>query len=226
MNIPVQLADYIDHTLLKADATAKAIEQLCFEAVEHRFHSVCVNGTWVSLARSLTRNSGVKVAAVAGFPLGAGSSIIRAAEVAQTVADGADEIDVVIQVGRLKGNNHPEVLGDLRGMVKAADGRPVKVILETCLLTREEKLAGCAIAMEAGASFVKTSTGFSSGGATFDDVRLMRQAVGPALGVKASGGIRDSATALAMIQAGANRLGTSSGIAIVQGNWPQPGNGY
>lgn len=226
MNIAVQLAAYIDHTLLKADATAKAIEQLCFEAIEHRFHSVCVNGTWVALARSLVGESGVKVAAVAGFPLGAGSLISRADEVTQAVAEGADEIDVVIQVGRLKGNDHPTVLSDLRGIVTAAAGRPVKVILETCLLTREEKLTGCAIALEAGASFVKTSTGFSTGGATIEDVRLMRQAVGPAAGVKASGGIRDSATALAMIEAGANRLGTSSGIAIVQGIRPQSGNGY
>ena len=212
------LASYIDHTLLKADATEAQITRLCAEAREHRFASVCVNPRWVALCAQLLAGSGVRVCTVIGFPLGASSSAIKAAEARQAVADGADELDMVISVGDLKAGNYEFVRTDIRGVVKAAEGRTVKVIIEACLLTDEEKSLACKLAMAAGADFVKTSTGFSTGGATVADVKLMRAAVGPNFGVKAAGGIRTRQDALAMIEAGANRIGASAGIAICAEN--------
>lgn len=212
------LASYIDHTLLKADATEAQITRLCAEAREHRFASVCVNPRWVALCAQLLAGSGVRVCTVIGFPLGASSSAIKAAETRQAVADGADELDMVISVGDLKAGNNEFVRADIRGVVKAAEGRTVKVIIEACLLTDEEKSLACKLAMAAGGDFVKTSTGFSTGGATVADVKLMRAAVGPNFGVKAAGGIRTRQDALAMIEAGANRLGASAGIAICAEN--------
>ena len=212
------LASSIDHTLLKADATEAQITRLCAEAREHRFASVCVNPRWVALCAQLLAGSGVRVCTVIGFPLGASSSAIKAAEARQAVADGADELDMVISVGDLKAGNYEFVRTDIRGVVKAAEGRTVKVIIEACLLTDEEKSLACKLAMAAGADFVKTSTGFSTGGATVADVKLMRAAVGPNFGVKAAGGIRTRKDALAMIEAGANRIGASAGIAICAEN--------
>jgi deoxyribose-phosphate aldolase len=220
---PRDLARHIDHTLLKADASAKDIERLCAEALEHHFWSVCVNGSRVAQAASLLEGSDVKVAAVVGFPLGAMDGDAKRYETENVIDLGAQEIDLVLNLGRLKEGDDKYVLRELRDVVEAADGVPVKVILETCLLTRDEKLRACSLVVESGANFVKTSTGFSTGGATLDDVKLMREAVGPKFGVKASGGIRDTATALAMIAAGATRLGTSAGIAIVKGH--DAGNG-
>ena len=211
------LARYIDHTLLKADATAKDIEQLCREAMEYHFWSVCVNGSRVAQAYTLVENSGVKVACAVGFPLGAMSADAKRLEVEAAVDDGAQEIDVVLNIGRLKDGDHAYVLRELRDIVEAADERSVKVILETCLLTREEKIQACQLVVESGAHFVKTSTGFSTAGATTHDVQLLRETVGENFGVKASGGIRDLKVALGMIQAGAKRLGTSSGVAIIKG---------
>jgi deoxyribose-phosphate aldolase len=212
---PAQLAACIDHTLLKADATVRDIERLCAEAREHRFFSVCLNGSRVELARHLLEDTDVKVATVVGFPLGALSSDAKRFEAETAIDEGAQEIDVVLNIGRLKDRDDRLVLRELRDVVEAADERPVKVILETCLLTREEKIRACHLVVESGARFVKTSTGFGAGGATIDDVQLLRETVGPDFGVKASGGIRDALTALAMIQAGATRLGTSAGLAIM-----------
>jgi deoxyribose-phosphate aldolase len=214
---PAQLAAYIDHTLLKADATAKDIEKLCAEARENQFYSVCVNGSWVGQVRHCLEGTSVKVASVVGFPLGAMSGDAKRFETEAAIDDGAHEIDVVLNLGRLKAGDDKYVLRELRDVVEAADEWPVKVIIETCLLTREEKIRVCQLVVESGAKFVKTSTGFSTGGATVDDVRLMRETVGPKFGVKASGGIRDTQTALAMIEAGATRLGTSASVAIVKG---------
>jgi len=211
------LARYIDHTLLKPDATARAIEQLCAQAREHGFCAVCVNGSRVELARHFLDGSEVKVATVVGFPLGAADSDAKRFETEVAIDHGAQEIDVVLNLGRLKDGDDKYVLRELRDVVEAADERTVKVILEACLLTREEKIRACELVVEAGAHFVKTSTGFSTGGATIEDVKLLREIVGPKFGVKAAGGIRDTATALAMIEAGATRLGTSSGVTIVQG---------
>jgi len=215
---PEQLAAYIDHTLLKPDASPAQIEQLCAEAREHRFFSVCVNGTWVSTARHLLEDTDVKIACVVGFPLGAGADDVKRFETEAAVDDGAHEIDVVLNIARLKAGQDRLVFRELVDVVEAADERTVKVILETCLLTEAEKIRACELVVESGAHFVKTSTGFSTAGATLDDVRLMRATVGEKFGVKASGGIRDTATALAMIAAGATRLGTSSGIAILNGH--------
>lgn len=211
------LARYIDHTLLKPDATAADIKRLCAEAREHHFFSVCVNGTWIALAHHLLEDSDVKVAAVVGFPLGAADADVKRYETEAAVDAGAQEIDVVLNIGRLKGREDAAVLRELRDVVEAAEDRAVKVIIETCLLTEEEKLRACELIVKAEARFVKTSTGFSSGGATLEDVKLLRRAVGPFYGVKAAGGIRDTATARAMIDAGATRIGTSAGIAIVRG---------
>lgn len=212
-----EIARFIDHTLLKPEATAQQIEKLCAEAREHGFFSVCVNGSRVELARHCLEDSPVKVATVVGFPLGAMSSDAKRYETEAAIDDGAQEIDLVLNIGRLKDGDDKYVLRELRDVVEAADERPVKVILETCLLTNEEKIRACQLVVEAGAHFVKTSTGFSTGGATLDDVKLLRATVGPKFGVKAAGGIRDTAAALAMIEAGATRLGTSAGAAIVKG---------
>ena len=214
---PAQLAAFIDHTILKADATAGDIEKLCAEAREHKFYSVCVNGSRVAQARHFLEGSDVKVACVVGFPLGAMAADAKRFETEAAIDDGAQEIDVVLNVGRLKDGDDKYVLRELRDVVEAADGRSVKVILENCLLTTEQKIRACKLVVESDAHFVKTSTGFGAGGATIADVELMRETVGPKFGVKASGGIRDTQTALAMIAAGATRLGTSASVAIVQG---------
>jgi len=214
---PAQLAAYIDHTLLKSDASLAQIEQLCAEARQHKFFSVCVNGSWVATARHFLDGSDVKVASVVGFPLGAMAADVKRFETEVAVDEGAQEIDVVLNIARLKAGDDKYVLLELADVVEAADGRTVKVILETCLLTDAEKIRACKLVVESGAHFVKTSTGFSAAGATVADVKLMREAVGANFGVKASGGVRDAQTALAMIAAGATRLGTSSGIAIVRG---------
>ncbi len=211
------LSRYIDHTVLKADVTAKDIEKLCAEARKHRFASVCVNGSRVVQAAHLLEGSDVKVAAVVGFPLGAMDADAKRYETENVIDLGAQEIDLVLNIGRLKDGDDKYVFREIRDVVEAAEGAPVKVILECCLLNEEEKRRAIALAVEADARFVKTSTGFSSGGATLADVKLMRELVGPKFGVKAAGGIRDTATALAMIVAGANRLGTSAGVALIQG---------
>ena len=215
---PRDLARHIDHTLLKPEARAADIARLCAEALEHRFWSVCVHGSRVAQAATLLEGSEVQVAAVVGFPLGAMDGDAKRYETEVAIDLGAQEIDMVLNIGRLKDGDDRAVFREIRDVVEAAQGIWVKVILETCLLTDDEKLRACSLAVEAGARFVKTSTGFGSGGATVEDLRLMRQAVGPSLGVKASGGIRDTATALAMLEAGANRLGTSAGVAIVTGH--------
>ncbi|HTX20652.1 MAG TPA: deoxyribose-phosphate aldolase [Candidatus Aquilonibacter sp.] len=223
---PAQLAAFIDHTLLKADATAKDIEKLCAEAREHRFFSVCVNGSRVAEARHFLEGTEVKVAAVVGFPLGAMSTDAKRFETEAAIDDGAQEIDMVLNVGKLKDGDDKFILRELCDVVEAANERTVKVILETCLLTDEEKIRACKLAIESGAHFVKTSTGFGAGGATIADVKLMRAIVGPKFGVKASGGIRDLKTALTMIQAGATRLGVSAGVAIVKGLAESPATLY
>lgn len=213
----VDLARHIDHTLLKADASARDIEKLCAEAREHGFFAVCVNPSRIELCRHLLDGTDVQIATVVGFPLGAMDGDVKRFETEAAIDSGAHEIDVVLNIGRIKDGDWRYVLRELNDVVEAADERPVKVILETCLLTLEEKSQACRLAVESGARFVKTSTGFSTGGATAADVKLLRQIVGPKFGVKASGGIRDTVTAQAMIAAGANRLGTSSGVAIVRG---------
>jgi deoxyribose-phosphate aldolase len=214
---PAQLAAFIDHTLLKPDAVAKDIEKLCAEAREHRFHGVCVNSSWVEPARHFLEGTDVQVVCTVGFPLGAAASDVKRFETEAAIDDGAHEIDVVLSLGRFKDGDDKFVFRELRDVVEAADERPVKVILETCLLTNEQKIRACKLVAESGARFVKTATGFGPGGATVEDVRLIRETVGPKFGVKAAGGIRDAKTALAMIEAGANRLGTSAGVAIVKG---------
>lgn len=209
------IASMIDHTLLKPEATPAQIEKLCAEAAEYHFASVCVNPVYIPLAARLLKGTGVKVCCVVGFPLGAIAPEQKAAEAASCAAMGAEELDMVIHVGAAKAGDWALVQRDIEGVVKAAAGRTVKVIIETCLLTDEEKVKACEAAKAAGAHFVKTSTGFSTGGATTHDIALMRKTVGPEMGVKASGGIRDYETAMAMIEAGANRIGASAGIAIV-----------
>ena len=209
------IAAMIDHTLLKPEAMPEQIEKLCAEAAAYHFASVCVNPVYIPLAAKRLQGTGVKVCCVVGFPLGAITPEQKAAEAASCAAMGAEELDMVIHVGAAKAGDWALVQRDIEGVVKAAAGRTVKVILETCLLTDEEKRKACLAAKAAGAHFVKTSTGFATGGATAADIALMRRTVGPEMGVKASGGIRDYATAMAMIEAGANRIGASAGIAIV-----------
>lgn len=218
-----EVARRIDHTLLKADATRADHVKLCEEARAHRFASVCINTTWVPLCKQLLQGSGVMTICVVGFPLGAATTRAKAAETREAIANGADEIDMVVNLGLLKSGDHNAVFDDIRGVVEAAAGRPVKVILETHLLTREQKIATCALSKAAGAAFVKTSTGFSGGGATVEDIRLMRQVVGPDMGVKASGGVRNTADAHAMIGAGATRIGASASVAIVTGGTSKGG---
>ena len=212
----MDIAGYIDHTVLAADATKERIESLCREAAEYGFASVCVNSCWVSLAARLLEGSTSKVCTVVGFPLGAMESDAKAYEARKAVENGADEIDMVINVGFLKSGMTDEVLEDIKAVRKACEGHTLKVIIETCLLSDEEKRIACELSEKAGADYVKTSTGFSTGGATVEDVRLMRSVVGDRLGVKASGGIRDYKTALAMIEAGASRIGASAGVRIVK----------
>ena len=212
------IATYIDHTLLKANATEAQIRKLCEEAAEYRFASVCVNTCYVPLAAELLKGSGVKTCCVVGFPLGAMSTAAKAFEAADAVENGAEEVDMVLNIGAAKFGDWDYVRNDIGQVVKAVGGKAlVKVIIETCLLSDDEKVLACGAAKEAGADFVKTSTGFSIGGATVEDIRLMREAVGSDMGVKASGGIKTYEDAVAMIEAGATRIGTSSGIAIVEG---------
>jgi deoxyribose-phosphate aldolase len=218
-----EIAKMIDHSLLKPDATASQIERLCDEARKHGFGAVCVNPSFVPLCHERLAGSDVKIATVIGFPLGATTSASKAFEAAEAVRNGASEIDMVLAVGRLKGGETEAAEEDIASVVRAVPGVPVKVILETGLLTDEEKVLACRLAREAGAAFVKTSTGFGPGGATEADIKLMRETVGEGMGVKASGGIRDAASALVMIKAGANRLGTSAGVAIVNGVAGQAG---
>jgi deoxyribose-phosphate aldolase len=211
------IASYIDHTLLAANATEAKIDQLCKEALEHSFASVCVNSCWTARCAKNLKGANVKVCTVVGFPLGAMKTDSKAFEASQAISDGAGEIDMVLNVGWLKDGRLDDVRKDIVMVKEACQGHILKVILETCLLSDEEKVTACRLAMEGGADFVKTSTGFSTGGASEKDVHLMRSVVGDKLGVKASGGVRSYETAVAMINAGASRLGTSSGIAIVQG---------
>lgn len=211
------LAKIIDHTYLKPDGDRAQIEKLCAEARKHHFASVCVNTTMVHLASELLKDSGVNVCAVVGFPLGAGTTASKVFESQEAVRCGATEVDMVINIGALKSKDYALVEYDIRKVVQALDGILVKVIIETCLLTDEEKVIACALSKAAGAHFVKTSTGFSKGGATAEDVALMRRVVGTEIGVKASGGIRDTETAIAMVKAGASRLGVSASVAIVEG---------
>lgn len=213
-----ELARMIDHTLLRADATREDIDRLCQEAAEWKFASVCVNPSWVARAAKSLKGTGVMVCTVVGFPLGANDGEVKAEETRRALAHGADEIDMVLNVGALKSKDYETVARDIAAVVKAAGGKTVKVILETGHLTEEEKSLACLLAQEAGAHFVKTSTGFGPGGATAADISLMRRLVGMEMGVKASGGIRDTATALKMVAAGANRIGASASISIVTGN--------
>jgi deoxyribose-phosphate aldolase len=220
------LGKLIDHTLLKPDATETDVRKLCEEARKFVFASVCINPSWVGLCARLLEGSPVKVCTVIGFPLGATTPTAKSIETRDAIANGANEIDMVINVGALKSGDDALVRRDIESVVQAARGCAiVKVILETALLTREEKIKACLLAKQAGADFVKTSTGFSSGGATVEDIALMRETVGPGMGVKASGGIRDTATAAAMVAAGATRIGASASVAIVTGQ-KTGGKGY
>jgi len=215
--VEAKIAHMIDHTLLKPEATEDQIRQLCQEAATYCFASVCINPVWIELSAKLLRRSGVKVCTVIGFPLGADTSETKAYETRDAIGKGANEVDMVINVGLIKSREYKKVKDDIRAVVRAT--RPnilVKVILETCLLTDEEKVKACELAVEAGADFVKTSTGFSTGGATIEDIALMRRVVGPEIGVKASGGVRSFEDAEAMVKAGATRLGASAGLKIVK----------
>ncbi len=212
-----ELASYIDHTLLKPDATRAQLEQLCAEAAEHQFSTVCVNGSRVELAYSLLEDSDVQVCTVVGFPLGAMDADAKRYETEVAVDLGASEIDMVMNVGRFKDGEHDYIVREIRDVVEAADDRVVKVILETCLLTNDEIAKACKLVTQAQAHFVKTSTGFGNAGATLEHVRLMRETVGQFAGVKAAGGVRNADDARAMIEAGATRIGTSNGVAIVSG---------
>lgn len=212
------IAGMIDHTLLKADATKPQIEKLCEEAKEYKFASVCVNPTWVAAAKEMLTGSGVKVCTVIGFPLGATTSETKAFETSDAIEKGAEEVDMVINIGALKDGNDELVEKDIRAVMDAAKGKALtKVIIETSLLTDEEKTRACQLAVKAGADYVKTSTGFSTGGATIEDIALMRKTVGPEIGVKASGGVRNTEDTEKMIRAGATRIGASAGVSIVNG---------
>lgn len=216
VNVPADVAKYIDHTLLKPDATREQYEQLCDEAAKYGFYSVCVNSFWIPFCARRLRGKDVKVCSVVGFPLGAMDSRSKGFETRNAIESGASEIDMVVNVGALKSGDLDVVEEDIRAVSRACRSTTVlKVIIETCLLTDDEKVTACRLAMEAGVQFVKTSTGLAGGGATVDDVRLMRRTVGSALGVKAAGGIRTCEDAQRMIDAGANRIGTSAGVAIV-----------
>lgn len=221
---PAEVAAMIDHTILKADATKAEILQICREAKQYKFATVCVNAGWVAAAAEELKGSGVGITTVVGFPLGATTTASKAAEATFAIEDGATEVDMVLNIGLLKSGDLEGVQRDVAGVAAAVKGQAVlKVILETGLLTDEEKVTACEICKKAGADFVKTSTGFGKGGATVEDIALMRRTVGPDFGVKASGGVRDRETALQMFVAGATRIGASSGIAIVTGG---QGEGY
>ncbi len=212
---PADLARMIDHTILKPDATADQVRHICAEAIEHQFFSVCVNPVFVPLVARTLAGSGLVTCSVICFPFGASATASMVAEAAWAVGEGAMEIDMVIHVGALKGGDHRAVRADIAAVRQACGPALLKVIIETCLLTDEEKRIACRLAAEAGADYVKTSTGFGGGGATVADVALMRAVVGGALGVKASGGVRDYPTALAMVRAGASRIGASASVGIV-----------
>jgi len=221
-----EIAKMIDHTLLKQNATSAQIAQLCEEAIQHGFASVCVNPTHVHACAELLKGAEPKVCTVIGFPLGASASSVKSYEAEIALKDGAEEIDMVINIGALKEGNNDLVRSDIEGVVKTAHAKNaiVKVIIETVFLTDAEKEIACILAKEAGADFVKTSTGFAGGGATADDIALMRRVVGAEMGVKASGGVRTLEDAQAMIAAGATRLGASAGVKIIQGL--ESGEGY
>lgn len=210
-------ASYIDHTLLKPEATEEQIKKICAEAKEFGFASVCVNPVWVNVAATELKDATSKVCTVIGFPLGTSTSVTKAFETKDAIANGADEIDMVINIGALKGGQYDTVENDIKAVVEAANGTLVKVIIETCLLSDEEKVKACELSVAAGADFVKTSTGFSTGGATAEDVALMRKTVGSEIGVKASGGVRSLEDLEAMVAAGATRIGASSGVKIMNG---------
>lgn len=210
----MDLTKYIDHTILKPEATFQDIRQLCSEAADHQFAAVCVNPCHVKLAADLLSGTTVKVATVIGFPLGANLSVVKAFEAKQTILQGADEVDMVINIGAAKAGLWDEVLDDIQQVVEAAEGHIVKVIVETALLTEDEKKRVCQIVLESGAHYIKTSTGFSTAGATIADIQLFKEIVGGKIGIKASGGIRTRQDGVAMIHAGATRLGTSGGVAM------------
>jgi deoxyribose-phosphate aldolase len=213
---PAEIASYIDHTLLKPEATRAQIQKLCEEALSHKFYAVCVNSSMISVCKEMLKGSSVKIASVIGFPLGVCDTPTKVFETQRALNLGANEIDMVLHLGALKSQEWSYVEKDIKDVVLAANGCPVKVIFETHLLTDDEKRKACEISLLAGAQFVKTSTGFSGGGATVEDVALMKSIVQNKAQVKASGGVRDFAAAVKMIQAGATRLGTSSGVAIVK----------
>lgn len=219
MPTDASLATYIDHTLLKPDASREQILTLCREAVEYSFKSVCVNPLWVSTVRTVVKDTGVLTCSVIGFPLGATPTEVKVFEARGAVADGADEIDMVIDIAAARAGEKDALVQDIRAVAEAVHEQDavLKVIIETALLSDDQKILACEAAVEAGADFVKTSTGFNGGGATVEDVALMRRTVGPDIGVKASGGVRSLADARAMIEAGATRIGASSGVAIVSG---------
>ena len=220
----MELNRMIDHTILKPEATEAAVQKIIDEAKEYNFFSVCINPCWVAFASEQLADTDVAVGTVIGFPLGANTPEVKAYEAADAIKNGANEVDMVINIGALKSQQYDYVRQDIQGVVDAAKGKAlVKVIIETALLTDEEKVKACELAKEAGADFVKTSTGFSTGGAKVADIRLMRETVGPDMGVKASGGVHNAEEALAMIEAGATRIGASTGVAIVSG---ATGEGY
>ena len=213
----MKIASMIDHTLLKPEATKEAIETLCNEAKEYKFKAVCVNPYYVKMCKEILKDSEVKVATVIGFPLGASTKEVKAFETKNAIENGADEVDMVLNIGAMKNKDYNAVKEDIKAVVEVAKNKAiVKVIIETCLLTDEEKIKACELSKEAGADFVKTSTGFSTGGATVEDIRLMKKTIGNSLQIKASGGIRDYKTANAMIDAGASRIGASASVIIVQ----------
>lgn len=224
-NFDAKLASMIDHTILKPDATKEDLKKVCDEAKQYHFATVCVNSSNVKFVAEQLRNSDVKAISVVGFPLGAGTTNAKVFETKEAIKAGAEEIDMVINIGELKSKNYQAVLEDIRQVVEASKPYKVKVILETSNLTKEEKIIACALSKASGAAFVKTSTGFSSGGATIEDIELMRIIVGNDMEVKASGGIRTTEDAEAMIKAGANRIGASASVAIVTGQKTQAG-GY
>ncbi|WP_378951627.1 deoxyribose-phosphate aldolase [Pelosinus sp. sgz500959] len=214
----MNIAKLIDHTLLKPDATREQISRLIIEAKEYGFASVCIQPTWVSFAAQELAETDIKVCTVIGFPLGATTTAVKVFETQDAIKNGATEVDMVIAIGRLKAGEDAAVEDDIRKVVDVAYGKAlVKVIIETCLLTDEEKIRACMLALRAGADFVKTSTGFSTGGATKEDISLMRKTVGDQMGVKASGGIKDKEDLEMMVAAGASRIGASSGVSIMQG---------
>ncbi len=211
-----KIASLIEHTLLRANATQEEIVKLCEEAKKYGFASVCVNPIYVSLCKQLLKGTDVKVCTVIGFPLGATTTTVKVIEAKEAIANGADEVDMVINIGALKSGNYQLVLDDIKAVREATRGKILKVIIETAYLTKEEKIKACELAKQAGADFVKTSTGFAPTGATVEDVALMKSVVGPTIGVKASGGIRTLEDAIKMVKAGATRIGTSTSLAIVK----------